>query len=35
MKPVLYSSQNWTRTSKKEKYRPISLMNNDAKTSIK
>jgi hypothetical protein len=29
MKPVLYSSQNWI--SKKENYRPISLMNINAK----
>jgi hypothetical protein len=32
MKPVLHSFQNQTRTHpKKENYRPISLMNNDAK----
>jgi hypothetical protein len=31
MKPVLHSSPNWTRTHKKENYRPISLMNTDAK----
>jgi hypothetical protein len=31
VKPVLYSSQNQTRAHIKEKYRPISLMNLDAK----
>jgi hypothetical protein len=32
MKPVLHSSQNWTRTHpKKGNYRPISLMIMDAK----
>jgi hypothetical protein len=31
MKPVLYSSPNQTDTSKNENYRPISLMNIDAK----
>jgi hypothetical protein len=31
MKPVFHSSQNQTKTSKMEKYRPISLMNIDAK----
>jgi hypothetical protein len=32
MKPVLHSSQNQTKdTSKKENYRPISLMNTDTK----
>jgi hypothetical protein len=35
MKPVLYLSQNQTRTPQKEReresYRPISLMNTDAK----
>jgi hypothetical protein len=31
MKPVLYSSQKQTDTSKKENYRPISLMNINAK----
>jgi hypothetical protein len=32
MKPVLFLSQNQVDTSKKEIYRPISLMNIDAKT---
>jgi hypothetical protein len=31
MKPVLYSSPNQKDTSKKENYRPISLMNISAK----
>jgi hypothetical protein len=31
MKPVLLSFPNQTKTSKKEKYRPICLMNIDAK----
>jgi hypothetical protein len=32
MKPVLHSSQNQTKTPpKKENYRPISLINTDAK----
>jgi hypothetical protein len=31
MKPALYSSQNQTDTSKKGNYRPISLMNINAK----
>jgi hypothetical protein len=32
MKPILYSSQKLDKdTSKKENYRPISLMNTDAK----
>jgi hypothetical protein len=31
MKPVLHSSQNQTKTFKKENYRTISLMNIDAK----
>jgi hypothetical protein len=32
MKPVLHSFQNWTSTQpKKENYRPISLMNINAK----
>jgi hypothetical protein len=31
MKPVLHSSKNQTDSSKKENYRPISLMNFDAK----
>jgi hypothetical protein len=32
MKPVLNSSQSQTKTSKKENYRTVSLMNIDAKT---
>jgi hypothetical protein len=31
MKPVIDSSQNWTGAQQKKKYRPISLMNIDAK----
>jgi hypothetical protein len=31
MKPILLSSQNQTDTSKKENYRPVSLMNINAK----
>jgi hypothetical protein len=31
MKPLLHSSQNQQKTPSKEKYRPISLINIDAK----
>jgi hypothetical protein len=31
MKPVLLSFKNQTKTPKKEKYKPMSLMNIDAK----
>jgi hypothetical protein len=31
IKPILHTSQNQTKTCKKENYRPISLINIDAK----
>jgi hypothetical protein len=31
MKPILHSSQNQTKTTPTKNYRPISLMNIDAK----